>query len=52
MMSGNALHVSNRSIGQDGQAIELPATIRWQGTIVALRIPYNNTTFQYVNYIE
>ncbi|CCZ99124.1 putative uncharacterized protein [Alistipes sp. CAG:157] len=52
MMSGNALHVSNRSIGQNGRAIELPATIRWPGTIVALRIPYNNTTFQYVNYIE
>lgn len=30
----------------------LPDNLRWNGTIVALRIPYNVTRFNYVNYIE
>lgn len=30
----------------------LPAGLRWNGTIVAFRIPYNNENFNYLNYIE
>ena len=30
----------------------LPAGLRWNGTIIALRIPYNVEMFNYVNYLE
>ena len=30
----------------------LPAGLRWNGTIVAFRIPYNVDNFNYINYIE
>lgn len=30
----------------------LPAGLRWNGTIIALRIPYNVEKFNYVNYLE
>ena len=30
----------------------LPDNLRWNGTIIALRIPYNVAKFNYVNYIE
>ena len=49
MMSGNALHLYN---DKDKRFIETPNSIRWNGTIVALRIPYINKEFQYINYIE
>lgn len=31
---------------------KMPEGMRWQGTIIALRIPYNSTSFNYINYIE
>lgn len=51
MLSGNGFHVNNRL---QEEYINLPVKIRWQGTIIALRIPYNNNNnnFQYINYIE
>lgn len=30
----------------------VPSGLRWNGTILALRLPYNNDQFNYVNYIE
>ncbi len=30
----------------------LPESLRWNGTIIALRIPYNVEKFNYVNYLE
>ena len=30
----------------------LPVGLRWNGTIIALRIPYNVEKFNYVNYLE
>ena len=30
----------------------LPDGLRWNGTIVALRIPYNISQFNYIDYIE
>lgn len=49
MMSGNALHIYNTN---DKRFIETPRNIRWDGTIIALRIHYTNEKFQYINYIE
>ena len=49
MMSGNALHLYN---AQNKKFIETPADIRWNGTIVALRIPYVNREFMYINFVE
>ncbi len=49
MMSGNALHLYNANTKK---FIETPAEIRWDGTIIALRIPYVNKEFMYINYVE
>lgn len=49
MMSGNALHLYN---SEYKRFIETPSNIRWEGTIIALRVPYINNHFQYINYIE
>lgn len=49
MISGNAMHIKNPNIHQ---FLHLPDAIRWNGTIIAFRIPYTNNAFQYVNYIE
>ena len=49
MMSGNALHLYN---SHDRRFVETPENIRWNGTIIALRVPYMNKDFQYINYIE
>lgn len=49
MMSGNALHLYNV---EHRRFIEVPPNIRWNGTIIALRIPYINKDFQYIKYIE
>ena len=49
LMSGNALHLYN---SLDRRFVETPENIRWNGTIIALRVPYMNKDFQYINYIE
>lgn len=49
MISGNALYVKSKSM--DNFYI-LPDNLRFQGTIVALRIPYQNKSFNYINYVE
>lgn len=49
MMSGNALHLYN---SEHQKFIETPSSIRWNGTIIALRMPYLNKDFHYINYIE
>lgn len=49
MMSGNALHLYN---SEHQKFIETPSNIRWDGTIIALRMPYLNKDFHYINYIE
>ena len=49
MMSGNALHLYS---SDSKKFIEMPKGIGWSGTIIALRIPYVNKDFQYINYIE
>lgn len=49
MMSGSSLYV--KSLNLDS-FYSMPNGLRWNGTIVALRIPYNVPTFNYINYIE
>jgi len=49
MLSGNALYLSSRGIDQFSA---LPEIATWQGTIVAMRIPYMNRSFNYINFVE
>lgn len=49
MISGNAMHIYSESVIKYA---ELPKQLRWSGTIIALRIPYVNRNFSYINYIE
>ncbi len=49
MMSGNALHLYN---AETRKFIETPENIRWNGTVIALRVPYVNKDFMYINYVE
>ena len=49
MMSGSAGYMKSRIM--DGFFI-LPGGLRWNGTIIAYRIPYNVPQFYYINYVE
>ena len=49
MISGNSLYIKTRTLDS---FYTMPLPLRWNGTIVALRIPYNSTTFNYIDYIE
>lgn len=49
MLSGNALFLKSKSINQFS---ELPDIATWEGTIIAMRIPYINETFNYINFVE
>lgn len=49
MISGNAVHINNLSIDN---YFTLPSNLRWDGTIIAMRIPYINTNFNYINFVE
>lgn len=49
IMSGSALYMKSKSMDE---FFVLPDGLKWNGTIVALRIPYQVTAFNYINYIE
>lgn len=49
MISGSSLYIKTRNLDS---FYSMPNGLRWNGTIVALRIPYHSTTFNYINYIE
>lgn len=49
MISGSAIHINNLSIDK---YFVLPTNLRWDGTIIAIRIPYVNTNFNYINFVE
>ncbi len=49
MISGSNFYYMHP--GADG-IYNLPDGLRWNGTIVALRIPYQDSKFNYINYIE
>ncbi|HBJ77402.1 MAG TPA: hypothetical protein DDY68_06550 [Porphyromonadaceae bacterium] len=49
MISGNSIYTKNRNFDK---FYTLPHKIRWNGTIVAFRIPYQSAEFNYINYLE
>ena len=49
MISGSCIYV--KSPGHDN-VISVPDGLRWNGTVVALRIPVNSSRFNYINYLE
>lgn len=49
MISGGCLYVKSPKF--DG-FYSLPDNLRWDGTIISLRIPYANVNFNYVKYLE
>lgn len=49
IMSGGALYMKSQKVDK---FFTLPSGLRWNGTIVALRIPYIDKDFNYINYIE
>lgn len=50
MLSGSAILLKSRNLEQ---IIELPEGVRWDGTIIAIRIPYHEQNeFYYCNYLE
>lgn len=49
MISGSSLYIKTRNIDS---FYSMPQALRWNGTIVALRIPYHSASFNYINYIE
>lgn len=49
MISGGSLYVKSPNMDS---FFAMPPDLRWNGTIVALRIPYTAPTFNYIDYIE
>lgn len=49
MISGNSLYLRSQLLDS---FYAMPNGLRWNGTIVALRIPYRSKTFNYIDYIE
>ena len=49
MISGSSLYIKTLNLDS---FYSMPHGLRWNGTIVALRIPYHSVSFNYINYIE
>lgn len=49
MLSGNALYLKSKTIER---FMVLPDIATWQGTIVAMRLPYVNASFNYIDFVE
>ena len=49
IISGSALSVQGHGFNN---YYSMPGGLRWNGTIIALRIPYQAPSFNYINYIE
>ena len=49
LLSGSSFYLKTPGFGS---FYSLPNGLRWNGTIVAFRIPYNVDKFNYINYIE
>lgn len=49
MLSGNALYLKSRTVDE---CFALPDVATWQGTIVAMRVPYVNRNFNYIRFVE
>lgn len=49
MLSGGSLYLKSPNMES---FYVMPNGLRWNGTIVAFRIPYNSSSFNYIKYIE
>ena len=49
MLSGGAVYVDTPN---RGGFIEIPGNLRFKGTVIALRLPYHNDNFSYLDYLE
>ena len=49
MISGSSLYIKTLNLDS---FYSMPNGLRWNGTIVALRIPYHSASFNYIDYIE
>lgn len=49
MISGGCIYLKSKKYDN---IYNMPDGLRWNGTIVALRIPYDSSNFNYVNYLE
>ena len=49
MISGSALYLKDSNMEK---IIELPEGLKWNGTVIALRLPYQREEFSYTNYFE
>ena len=49
LASGDSAYARNKS---RDQFLTLPYGLRFEGTIVAFRIPHNERNFNYINYVE
>lgn len=49
MLSGRAVYVDTSN---GGGFIEIPGNLRFKGTVIALRLPYHNDNFSYLDYLE
>lgn len=49
LLSGNSFYFKT---SESDSIYSLPDGLRWNGTIVAFRIPYNVEQFNYINYLE
>ena len=49
MISGSSLYIKTLNLDC---FYSMPHGLRWNGTIVALRIPYHSASFNYIDYIE
>ena len=49
MISGGSMFIYNQNVNK---FIDLPQGLKCPGTIVAMRVPYCNSDFNYINYVE
>ena len=49
LVSGDSAFAANKNLGQ---SLTIPYGIRFEGTIVAFRIPHRENKFYYLNYVE
>lgn len=49
MISGGCIYLKTP---KQENVYNVPGGLRWNGTLVALRIPFNSVAFNYINYVE
>jgi len=49
MLSGSAVYIKTK---ENEGCMAVPRSVRFEGTVAALRIPYNNKDFMYLDFVE